>query len=254
MGNPFGNFVDPLATSTSAVPTPAPGTVITKVPIALAEVTVQVNTEFPITFPTPVLEIKTIKKNLKITQALLALPSSKLFLSGFVRKNIQYATTSSLTTSGLSSTIQSLTVDVPWSVVTDLAGQFLAPPVMPRTNTSSQFGFQTTSTLPSPPFTSTKEMLIANDLAEFDQVNTEFFNELPFIELVSATFTEFDLAIGRTPFPTISPTTTPSPFEEGLATQYLEKMVIDITVKVLQKQQIVVTAVPAPTPVPAAGI
>ncbi|WAH43826.1 DUF3794 domain-containing protein [Alicyclobacillus fastidiosus] len=208
----------------------------------LAEVSVQVNTEFPITFPTPVLEIKAIKKNLKLTQSLLALPSSKLFLSGFVRKNIQYATASSLTTSGVSSTIQSLTVDVPWSVVTDLSGKFLTPPIMPKMNRSEQFGFQTTTALPSPPFTSTKEMLISNDLAEFDQINSEYFNELPFCELVAAKFTEFDLSIGRTPFPTVSPTATPSPFEEGLASQFLEKMVIDLTVKVLQNQQFRITS------------
>ena len=43
------------------------------------------------------------------------------------------------------------------------------------------------------------------DLSEFDQVSTEFFNELPFVELISATFTEFDLSIGRTPGTVVIP-------------------------------------------------
>ena len=94
------------------------------------------------------------------------------------------------------------------------------------------------------------------DLSEFDQVSQEFFNELPFVELISATFTEFDLSIGRTPGMVTVPTPTPTvapPFEEGTFTMIEEKMVIDITFKVLQNQQIRVTSTPIPTPTPTPG-
>ena len=43
---------------------------------------------------------------------------------------------------------------------------------------------------------------------------------------------------------------TPPPFEEGTFTMIEEKMVIDITLKVLQNQQIRVTSTPFPTPTP----
>ncbi len=228
---------------------------MTKVPVVLAEVTTQVNTDFTFTVPVPVLEIKTIGKRLKLTESVLALPTNKLFLKGFVRKNIQFATPTTFTGTTVSSMIESLTIDVPFSCVTDLTGQFITPPVQPSLNTRSEFEFLATSTsLAGTNGFATKDVLSMGDLSEFDQVSQEFFNELPFVELISATFTEFDLSIGRTPgtvvIPSIAPTTTPPPFEEGTFTMIEEKMVIDITLKVLQNQQIRVTSTPFPTPTP----
>ncbi|MCD8509965.1 MAG: hypothetical protein LRY73_08925 [Bacillus sp. (in: Bacteria)] len=63
-----------------------------KVPVVLGETKVQLDMVADIKFPEPVLEIKDIKKNIKVTQCRLLLPTNKLFLAGFVRKNIQYAT------------------------------------------------------------------------------------------------------------------------------------------------------------------
>jgi hypothetical protein len=218
------------------------GHIITKTPVVLAEVTVQVNTDFRFTVPKPVLEIKTIGKRLKLTESVLALPTNKLFLRGFVRKNIQFATPTTFTGTTVSSTIESLTVDVPFSCVTDLTGRFITPPVQPRVNTRSEFEFFTSTPLAATDGFAAKDVLSMGDLSEFDQLSTEFFNELPFVELISATFTEFDLSIGRTPgtvvIPSIAPTTTPPPFEEGTFTMIEEKMAIDITLKVLQNQQI----------------
>jgi hypothetical protein len=217
------------------------GHIITKTPVVLAEVTVQVNTDFRFTVPKPVLEIKTIGKRLKLTESVLALPTNKLFLRGFVRKNIQFATPTTFTGTTVSSTIESLTVDVPFSCVTDLTGRFITPPVQPRVNTRSEFEFFTSTSLAGTDGFAAKDVLSAGDLSEFDQLSTEFFNELPFVELISATFTEFDLSIGRTPGTVVVPTPTPTvapPFEEGTFTMIEEKMAIDITLKVLQNQQI----------------
>ena len=65
------------------------GKLVTKVPVVLAELTLHVNLDTLINFPEPVLEIKDIKKRIKLTQCRLLLPTNKLFIKGFVRKNIQ---------------------------------------------------------------------------------------------------------------------------------------------------------------------
>ncbi len=226
-------------------PKVATGHIVTKTPVVLAEIAVHLNTDFTFTVPAPVLEIKTIGKRLKLTESLLALPTNKLFLRGFVRKNIQFATPTTFTGTTVSSTIESLTIDVPFSCVTDLTGRFITPPIQPKTNSRSEFEFLTSTPLAGVNGFSAKDVLSAGDLSEFDQVSTENFNELPFVELISATFTEFDLSMGRTPgvvaVPTPTPTITP-PFEEGTFTMIEEKMAIDITLKVLQNQQIRVSS------------
>ena len=241
--------------STRVTPPITAGDIVTKVPVVLAEVTTQVNTDFTFTVPVPVLEIKTIGKRLKLTESVLALPTNKLFLKGFVRKNIQFATPTTFTGTQVSSMIESLTIDVPFSCVTDITGLFITPPVQPSLNTRAEFEFLAPSQSLAgmgAPFAA-KDVLSMGDLSEFDQVSQEFFNELPFVELISATFTEFDLSIGRTPGVVTVPTPTPTvapPFEEGTFTMIEEKMVIDITLKVLQNQQIRVTSTPFPTPTP----
>ncbi len=90
---------------------------IIKTPVVLAEVEVQINVDSFIKFPEPVLEIKAIKKQLKLVQARLLLPTNKLFLRGFVRKNIQYATPRYSSFKAVSSDIRSLTVDVPFTCI-----------------------------------------------------------------------------------------------------------------------------------------
>ena len=234
----MNNIALPLVPSTPVTPTITLGTVYTKTPVALAEVTIQVNTLATITFPLPVLEIKDIKKRLKITEGRLILPTNKLFLSGFVRKNIQYATPTGGNTKEVTSTIQSFTIDLPFSAVTDLTGKYLTAPVLPKGNSRAEVEYFTSTALP--PSFPAKDRLLAGDLSEFNQVSTEYFNELPYCELISATYTEMDEALGRVPG-TVSGVATP-PFEEGTYSSVQEKMVIDITLKVLQLQQIRVTS------------
>ena len=96
-----------------------------------------------INFPHPVLEIKDIKKRVKIIQCSLLLdpvsnPSSAfnlpsdpdeqvghLFLKGFVRKNIQYASPTHLSSddSCVSSSLKSLTTDIPFECVVTLVSK-----------------------------------------------------------------------------------------------------------------------------------
>ncbi|WP_442599213.1 CsxC family protein [Neobacillus sp. D3-1R] len=213
------------------------GKIVTKVPVVLAELTLQANVDTNITFPEPVLEIKDIKKRLKITQCRLLLPTNKLFIKGFVRKNIQYATPSTdisgSTTTSVSSDLHSLTVDIPFQTITEIK-KFISCPVMPEMNKRKEFDFFVSKPLPSG--YPEKDELLTSDLSQFHQESSQFYNELPFCELISSRIIEWDEAVDRQPIPDCAP------LDEGFFTTIEEKMVIDFTIKVLQNQQIRVTS------------
>ncbi len=233
--------------SAAATPVVTPGTnnrVIMKVPITLAERTVSTSLSANINFPHPVLEIKDIKKRVKIVQCSLVLEPAPtvaqsfapvdghLFLKGFVRKNIQYASPTHLSSddSCVSSSIKSLTTDIPFDcVVTIPANAFISPPQRPVLNTRAEFDFFRSQKLghgfPE------KDHLLSSDLSQFHQTSTQFYNEFPFCELISSTITEWDEAVDRKPLH------GNAPFEEGYFNRIVEKIFLQFTIKVLQNQQ-----------------
>ncbi|WP_174615527.1 CsxC family protein [Virgibacillus ihumii] len=209
------------------------GKIISRVPVVLAEVALQMNLDATITFPEPVLEIKDVKKQVNLTQCRLLLPSHKLFVKGFVRKNIQYASPSSEieanTTKTVASDLHSFTVDVPFDCVTEI-DDFLSMPVMPEVNKREEFDFAVSKGLPAG--FPEKDELLTSDLSQFHQESSQFYNDLPFGELLSSKIIEWDEAVDRVPLP------NSVPFHEGYFTTIEEKMVLDICLKVLQSQQI----------------
>lgn len=254
--------VNVTASVGECVSTPAPGITVPngtariKVPVVLAELTVDTNLVANIHFPEPVLEIKDIKKRIKIVQCRLLLPGIpattdtnvifppvagfpiRLFIKGFVRKNIQYASPLAGTNSAncVSSELRSLTVDVPFECVTTIGtptNPFLNPPQLSFTNTRSEFDFFRAQNL-GQGFPE-KDQLLSSDLSQFHQVSTQFYNELPFCELISSNIVEWDESVDRMPLP------NHQPFEEGAFQNIVEKMFLQFTVKVLQNQQINIT-------------
>jgi hypothetical protein len=209
-----------------------------KVPVVLGETTVQIDLDSTISFPEPVLEIKQIKKNLKLVQCRLLLPTNKLFLKGFVRKNIQYATPKSGGQDFVSSNIHSLTVDVPFQVVTRI--DFLGYPDFKSNPKTSEFKYFNSSPLPQG--YPSKEKLLSGDFSEHNQISEEVFNELPFCELLSSKFIEYDEALNRKMGKVTGSCGQMicAPFEEGTFTELEEKMVIELTLKVLQNQQVLI--------------
>jgi hypothetical protein len=206
-----------------------------KVPVVLGETTVQIDLDSIIEFPEPVLEIKKIKKNLKLVQCRLLLPTNKLFLKGFVRKNIQYATPKAGGKDFVSSSIRSLTVDVPFQAVTQI--DFLSKPAFQAGPKTTEFEYFKSSPLPHG-FAS-KEKLLSADLSEYNQISGEYFNELPYCELISSQFIEMDEALNRKMGTVYShDEEICAPFEEGTFTKIEEKMVIEFSLKVLQNQQV----------------
>ena len=231
--------------------------VIMKVPITLAERNVSTSLSAKINFPHPVLEIKDIKKRVKIVQCSLILKPAAtvaesfdpvdghLFLKGFVRKNIQYASPTHLSSgdSCVSSSLKSLTTDIPFEcVVTIPASEFCFPPQRPVLNTRAEFDFFRSQELgrgfPE------KDHLLSSDLSQFHQDSTQFYNELPFCELISSQIIEWDEAIDRQPLH------GNAPFEEGFFHKIVEKIFLQFTIKILQNQQARVALAVHPTTTP----
>lgn len=224
---------------------PADG-IIVKVPVELAVVDITSNLVANIHFPDPVLEIKDIKKRVKIVQCRLITPPAApgqqfsapgatfpVFIKGFVRKNIQYATPcSNEKGSCVSSEIKSLTVDVGFECVTNV--KLTREVQLPQPNFKTEFDFFREQKLghgfPE------KDHLLSSDLSQFHQESTQFYNELPFCELLQSNITEWDEAIDRKPLP------GNAPFEEGTFENLVEKMIVRFRIKLLQKQQVRLTA------------
>ena len=93
-------------------------------------VTVSIPTESIFTLPTKALEIKMIKKSLRITQCRFfncsppvpGIPhdTPKLFLGGIVRKDIQYSEAIRQTTTTVEGIIKDFVIDIPFTCVVDL--------------------------------------------------------------------------------------------------------------------------------------
>ncbi|ABO49921.1 conserved hypothetical protein [Desulforamulus reducens MI-1] len=204
---------------------------VAKIPVVLAEVEVQVNMNSTIKLPEPALEIKRIKKRLKVTQCLLLQDTNVLFLKGFVRKNIDYATRSCSNKEGVCGDIRHCTIDVPFSCTTTIEN-FATPPINPVPNSSWEFEYFKTQDLPDSKFAE-KDQLLSGDFSEFNQVSDEYFTELPFCELISARIVEFDEFLNCK-----RPYDDDLPFEEKEFRKIEEKMVLYITLKILQNQQV----------------
>jgi hypothetical protein len=230
------NALSPKVGNRRVEPDVIEGKSTVKIPVVLAETVVQLDLNPTIQFPEPVLEIKNIKKNLKITQCRLLLPTNKLFLAGFVRKNIQYATPKYGTKDSVVSSIRSLTIDVPFKAVTDV--DYIRKPQFAYGPQSQEFTFFTKSDLPDG--FSSKEHLLSADLSQFDQYSGEEFNELPYCELLSSRFIQYDEALDRKMgrVQNYKGDFIDAPFEEGTFNSIEEKMVVEIKLKVLQKQQL----------------
>jgi len=206
---------------------------VVKIPVVLAELTLQINIMSDIKLPEPAIEIKNIKKRLKITQCLLLQDTNVLFIKGFIRKNIDYSTKKCSNKEGLCGDIRHCTVDVPFQCTTPVVFNGIQPaPVV--FNTSNEFEYFKVEKLPNS--FAEKDKLLSGDLSEYNQISTEYFNELPFCELISSRIVEFDEYLNRVCLSGYAP------FEERQFDKIEEKMVVYLTLKILQNRQVAVPA------------
>lgn len=216
----------------------APGHVVVKIPVVLAETNITIPVEATITLDQRAIEIKRIKKNVFLTQSRL-MPFSQdgrkgtgiLFVGGFIRKNIEFATQTCHTsgTGNICGDIRQCTVHIPFNFTTRIT--FLRPPIFHESTTPSELEFFT-NTLQGCDVCA--DPVIGRNPCDQNFSFTEFFNEKPFVELVKANITEIDIHGDTTP-------NCKNP-EEQMFKKITEKIIVNLTLKVLQNQQVKVTA------------
>ncbi|MDU5109441.1 MAG: hypothetical protein E6248_03280 [Clostridium sp.] len=216
----------------------AQGPVVVKVPVVLAETNITIPVEATIKLDHPAIEIKRIRKNVFLNQSRI-IPFSQdsqfgtgiLFISGFIRKNIEYATKtcSRYGSPNICGDIRHCTVEVPFHFTTRIT--FLRPPVFIPNFTPLELEFFNDK---NKSCDACADPVIGRNVCDQSFLNTEIFNEKPFTELVRADIAEID--IHTDPYKDCE---TPT---EQLFTKLTEKIVVNLTLKVLQNQQVRVTA------------
>ena len=192
-----------------------------KIPIVLAERTLQIVVESDISLYPPATEIKRVKKHVFLDQVKLVpvafapigttgfftVTRAKLFVGGHIRKNIEYAS------ADYNAPLQDRIANVRFSGFAELtADDFLSPPI---------FGVSENA---ESNFVNEKTQMDAR-LDKYFFQNLVRYNEQPYGELVAANFFELDF----------SPHST---YHDGSFHTLREKIVLDLTLKVLQVQQI----------------
>ena len=223
----------PLSSGVNITPIGIDGPLVAKIPVVLAEKEIQIDIEAEFRLQEPYYEIKRIKKNVYLTQCKLLTPSSiledctpssgKLFISGYVRKNIEYATSDCIGDRIVSGRIAHTTVDVPFTAVTEV--QYARPPIVNVRQTQIEIDF-----LKSSSCNDCLEDLIGKSRCEQSFEDTITFTEKPYCELEGVRIIELDLSRDPTDHITNS--------NVQLYNKVIEKMVVYVRVKVLQLQQV----------------
>lgn len=155
-----------------------------------------------------------------------SLRKGKLFLSGYVRKNIEYATIDCINESkdGVSGKIKHTTVKVPFKCVTPI--KFNVPPVIHASGDSKEIALFS-DCIKGHDYCG--QEIIGSDPCEMGFIHKEFFNEKIYCELEEVKIFEDDLLKDK--------------IDSGCKDIFtfdkiIEKMVILVRLKLLQKQQV----------------
>lgn len=186
-----------------------------KVPKVLAEFVIQIDSESKIRLNEPAFEIKRIEKQIFLNQCRYIPPTDKLFISGYIRKNIEYATRTCTTSTGIGGTIKDTTVHIPIKTFTRIDFKHL-PQVIPNVPPAVARYFDA------------KRM--GKNIREADRLNIEVFNEPVFCELEWSAIVDADIDDKGTP---IDGFINEEEFQE-----FTDKSVVYLCIKLLQKQQV----------------
>lgn len=216
-------------------PNGANGPFVVKIPVVIAEPLIQIVVEASIELKEPALEIKRIKKNLFIDQCkLIDLrngSTGKLFISGFVRKNIEFATASFVCDEhkSISGDIRHTTVNVPFTCVTEI--HYAVPPEITFQENAKEMSLFIEKNIKSRDCCS--ETIIGRNPCEQNFEHFESFNERVFCELEDVRFFESDIRDNPRPIGCEFEFPTECTFDK-----LTEKIVILVRLKLLQNQQV----------------
>jgi len=211
------------------------GPLVAKIPVVIAERNVQIDVEAKIKLEEPAYEIKRIKKDVFLTQCKLIpraafpnqfLRTGKLFIAGFVRKNIEYATVECIGSEVVSGIIKHTTADVPFECIT--AVEFVTPPIVNVRGVTREIELFSSHSAGCSPCA---ENILGKSLCEQDFEDSINFTEKFFCELEEIRIFEEDIHKDYCPFDSKHP-------DIQVFKKIVEKMVIFIRLKVLQEQQV----------------
>jgi len=187
-----------------------------KIPKVLAEFTIQIDSESKIKLNEPAYEIKRIEKQVFLTQCRYIPPTNKVFIEGYIRKNIEYAAKTCSKGSAISGTIKDTTVHVPFKAYTkvDFDGNF--PQIIPNPPAEVARYFDA------------KRM--GKNIREADRSNIEIFNEPVYCELEWSAVFDADIDDKGRP---IDGFMNEEEFQE-----FTDKSVVYLCLKLLQNQQV----------------
>jgi len=209
------------------------GPLVAKIPVVIAQPVVQIDLESVIDLGQPALEIKRIKKNVFLTQCKLietdSPDSGKLFLSGFVRKNVEYATVNNnygIENGAITGDIRHATFNVPFRCVTKV--KYINKPVTCKSGFSSEVQVLTDKLEGCD---ACAENIIGRNPCIQEFQNYECFTEKVYCELEEVKIFEEDIHKNPNSLGCEFPA-------ENLFESFVEKTVLLIKLKVLQKQQV----------------
>ena len=222
-----------MCDSSRVTPNGVCGPLVAKIPVVLAERDIQIDIDAKIELKEDFFEVKRIKKDVFLTQCELIptagrrnpttgeLISGKLFISGYVQKNIEYATAKCVSDEAVSGNIQHTTVKVPFHCVPEV--EFERQPVIRFRTTQKEIEFLGNHEKKG----KCEEAIMGVTPCQRDFEDEINYTEKPFCELVSARIFEADINREH------------SCYEETQEFEKIEeKMVILLRIKVLQLQQV----------------
>lgn len=191
-------------------------------------ITVSIPAESIITLPSRALGINAIKKDFILTHNQFfrgALPpfeivhdGPKLFIGGLVRKNIQYSEAIYHTPTTVTGITKDFVVDIPISCAIDLGRHLIFPPI--HYNQKREYEFSKSTS----PHSEVSVKPSCPSGTEFGLLSQQFFNPLPFCQLLFSQINEIDDALDRIPL-------QGGPHEKYTFTTLQEKMIILIQLR-----------------------
>lgn len=229
----------PLSSGITVNPYSINGPLVAKIPVVLGEREIQIDIEAVFKLKEPFFEIKGIKKNVYLTQCKLlrrsgkiaaddTLISGKLFISGFVRKNIEYATADCVKEEIVCGRIAHTTIDVPFTAVSEVI--YAVPPVVNVRGAQTEIDL-----LSSCGCQDCTGTIIGKSGCEQYLEDNITFTENPYCELEGVRIFEDDI--------NTDPLYHKNDSKVQLYNKVIEKMVVYIRIKVLQLQQVNITYV-----------
>ncbi|MCT4621014.1 MAG: hypothetical protein N4A62_16700 [Marinisporobacter sp.] len=175
--------------------------VIAQIPVVLAQLTVQINMNTFIELPELIYEIREIRNKIKVTQSVIVQDTNMLFIKGKIKKHIDYIPSGVYTNDCIYRKLKQCIVEIPFNCTTKVIFNGNVP--------------------------------LKVDTNKRDQLNVEFYDELPYCRLVNSKIVENNRVIedGNLKGTKDDP-------KESVFRKIEENMVIFLTFKILQKQQV----------------